>query len=321
MGFPVFRRHKPAMVKAAKGGNIMKSRKNYLIAAALGSTLLIGISFLTTKLAAYANNIIITGDASETLKITSENRMLFDLTGLYPGDTSASSCTISNTNMANEGFEVFMYATNTTDAEYDLGQVTKLTVFDGETTIYNGMLIGLEAAGGSEAPISLGRVARGTSKNVDFVIEIDGEKADNNYQGQPSNFVVTFLANEYGVPGPTPGPGGGGGGGETVTFSTLGPAPAVREISIIPDEEVPLIIPVAASPDIPADEYEPQEPETIEIDDEEVPLIRNIKEMPKTDEVSLTLYIVPGAIIICCGLFVIMRKGKKKAGSTVEVRR
>lgn len=283
-------------------------KKVYRTSAALVMTLVVGAYIVTSSINAYANNIVITGDAAGSLSITSADTRLFDLTGLYPGDTSMSSVTITNTDMVNAGFEVLMFTENTTDAEIDLGQVTKLTVTNGNTTIYEGMLINFDENINSVTPIRLGQLTRGTSMNIDFTIEIDGEKADNSYQEQQTNFVVTFIANSYGPPVVPPGTGGGGGGTtDTPTpVAALVLEPESDETITIPDDDVPLGI-------IQDEQDEPDDtpPDEVIIEDEEVPL-GEIKEMPKTGEGSLALYIVSGAIIIICGLSVIMSKGKNK---------
>lgn len=261
-------------------GNKKINIKAFRIVAALVMTLVTGLYFVISGITAYAGNIVITGDAAGSLSITSTDKKLFDLTGLYPGDTSASSVTIRNTDMTNSGFEVFMFASNTAGAEYDLARVTKLTVTDGSTTVYDGMLVNFDEEINSITPISLGRLEKGASKSLDFTIEIDGAKANNNYQEQESKFVVTFVASSYGGGGGGGDDGGGGGGRTTITQSVT-----------------------------PLGGFSPAE--TINMGENEVPL--GLMLMPKTGEGSLALFMVPGIIIILCGLFIIMGKGKKKA--------
>lgn len=307
-------------------------KKKYRIVAALVMAVLACVYIAVhSNITAYAGNIVITGDSAGLLSITSTDKVLFNLNGLYPGDSSESLLTISNTDTVNEGFEVFMFARNVADWEYDLGRVTRLTITDGNTTLYDGMLIDFDETINAVTPIALGRIAGGSSKDLNFAIEIDGEKADNHYQEQPSNFVVTFLVNSYGSAVTPPPEEGGDDTEDTGYVEDTGDVEDTEDIEVTEDEEavyeeeeVPLSPPIIIEDEAPTDYVELEEEniplgiieiepdEIIELEEEEIPL-GTVKEMPKTGERSLALYLIPGVIIIGFGLYMSLKKDKTKA--------
>ena len=154
---------------------------------------------------------------------------------------------------------------------------------------------------------NMGEVKKGeTSKEMTFIVAIDGAGTGNMYQnydfGTKFGFEMTKVA-----PPETPDNPGGGGGGRTGDI-TPDPKPEPKPENppvVIEDEEVPLAEePETVTEEVPVEEIseEPTE-EVVEIEEEEVPL----GEAPATgDSADITLF--GGVFAAAAAMLVFLRK-------------
>lgn len=275
----------------------MRRNKLGILAALIG----LGLASAAFIQTARANDLTVVGDAAGALTVVSADTALFDLNGLYPGDSAASTLTVRNDDRTNEGFSLSLYVENTVADGPDLAEVTTLRITGGQDVVYDGLLADANRLLAITAPVKLCDLASGESRTFDFTVTLDGERTDNRYQEQRAAFSVTLVANSYGPPAePTPAPttsprrSTGGNTGRTITPLSVerdALEEAAPEEIYIDDPEVPLI------------DIDDSEVPLTDIDDPDMPLA----EMPVTGEAGLTGPLLMGLAMAGCGLWILYR--------------
>lgn len=217
------------------------------------------------------------------LEVTPSSTRLFDLTNLNPGDTKEATINIKNNYTS--AFELFMRTERMSEApgeeEPDMFKQLIITVYLGDEVIYTGSMMDFATSN-----ISLGRFNPNTNKNLRAVIHLPGPETENEFQGESVEVKWIFIAQADKPEDPPYTP--------PYTPPTEPPVNPPEEEEI--DEDIP------EGP--PEEPVEPPEEEEVEEDIPEGPT------MPKTGDISSTVYYGLGTGLIGLGIG-IGRKKKK----------
>lgn len=330
---------------------MVRKKKASRLPVALMAASVLGVHFIASGVTASAavpypypgtfSNIEIESEEPGVLVIDG-SAMLFDLEGMYPGDSCESTVTVKNKDTEGGPFVLTMYAKDKDNVdEFDFGKVTRLTInVDGQAdNIFDGWLIEPDAMNPADKALlartdAAGNDYRGITIPLSddlprgepgitlvFNLSIDGPSATYHYMGQSSDFSIVFRADSTTGPQPSPSsqpspsttPGTDNNRRSTTDTTTTDTSPdAASQTAAEADAQTAADTPAETlegeTPlgpvDLPGDGIE-------ELPPGETPLA--FKEMPKTGENSLALYVIPGALIAACGLYILIRNGKKES--------
>lgn len=200
---------------------------------------------------------------------------------LNPGDEKNSRLRLTNNN--SRAITVYIrteiVSENTPSGGSDLADGMYLTIMDGNTTVSSGTFREAHEANN----ISLGRMAAGAVKVLEFYADLPGGKGTGNeYQGSSMKVTWVFTTESSG------GGGGGGGGGDDDDDD---------------DDEPGINIPEEPTPFGPAGEEDSFEQEGIIMPEDE-----QVLAMPKTGEGLPYPFYIAGACAVIAGVGLIRKK-------------
>lgn len=242
-----------------------------LITAVLLATLLLGLGVVPAKATGGTGYEIV----GESNGLVIEAPLDPEDTGdLNPGDKKHSRLKLTNNNSRAVTVYIRTVITdeNTPQGGADLADGMSLAIEDGDTVVCRGTFREAHDKGN----ISLGRMASGASKTLEFHTDLPGEETGNEYQGSSMKVKWVFTTQSSGGGG-----GGGGGGGSDDDDDDE-------------DEEITIDEPDIFVP--------PDEPITVE----DLPL----PGMPKTGEGLPYPYYLAGACAIVAGVGILRNKNK-----------
>jgi hypothetical protein len=172
---------------------LLGNRKRLLIALALlliAAAVAVGSTAVFTSSSANPGNAFTAG----TLTLSGSNGAILSADKMVPGDSKTGSVTISNTGDVSGKFTLSSSITADTPGPQAgtppalLSDVLQLTVKEGATTIYSGLLKGMPQQ-------ALGTWAASSSHTYDFTVTFpEGGPSDNKYQGASTTVKFTWDA-------------------------------------------------------------------------------------------------------------------------------
>lgn len=138
----------------------------------------------------YASNIKILGDR-EGLKLLTENKNMFDLNNLNPGDTYESEITLEN-RYDDCYIEIFLRTDRISKepglGEADLFDQLVISVYLDDELLYNGKMKGFATEN-----TSLGSLINNESKKMKVSVNLPGKETGNEFQGEElvANWIFT----------------------------------------------------------------------------------------------------------------------------------
>ncbi len=143
----------------------------------------------------YADNLEVIGN-EVGLELKPTGKQLFNLTNMNPGDTNEAKVTIKNTNECK--FELFLKTERMTPIPEgsDLFKQMILTIYYGESIVYNGPMEGF-----AKQYISLGMINTGNQEVLRAVVHLPGLETGNEFQGQHVEVKWIFMAEQRCDPG------------------------------------------------------------------------------------------------------------------------